>query len=91
MTYQLHIVHDDMKYGYIERVGRCAGRRALSVALEGTDGKCRADPTAAGSVHFYDNSRQECITKIHTGCGAGISSSSDNQSPVVISTVRAGR
>lgn len=69
MTYQaLHIVHDDMKgYGYIREraLGGVQAGAALSVALEGSRWQVgRADPTAAGSVHFYDNSRQECITKI---------------------------
>ncbi len=69
MTYQaLHIVHDDMKgYGYIREraLGGVQAGAALSVALEGSRWQVgRADPTEAGSVHFYDNSRQECITKI---------------------------
>lgn len=69
MTYQaLHIVHDDMKgYGYIRerRLGGVQAGVALSVALEGSRWQVgHVDPTASGSVHFYDNSRQECITKI---------------------------
>ena len=69
MTYQaLHIVHDDMKgYGYVREraLGGVQAGAALSVALEGSRWQVgRADPTEAGSVHFYDNSRQECITKI---------------------------
>ena len=60
MTYQaLHIVHDDMKgYGYIREraLGGVQAGAALSVALESSRWQVgRADPTTAGSVHFYDN------------------------------------
>lgn len=64
----IHVVHDDLNgYGYVrERVlGGVQASTALTAALSGSRWEVgRADPTPAKSVSFYDNSRQECITKI---------------------------
>lgn len=69
MTYTaIHVAHDDFTgYGYVRErhlQGVQAGV-ALSAALEGSRWRVgTVDPTAAGNVSFYDNSRQECISKI---------------------------